>query len=130
MSIFNPLAQYQNQAVNTATPGELIVLLFGGIVKNIHLAMNAIKNKQPKEAHTSIIKAENIFYALIDCLDMQFPISTDLRDLYEFINSRLIQANIKKDNAILEEILPLVIDLRNTWQEAEKINRMDERKLG
>lgn len=130
MSMFNPLAQYQNQVVNTATPGELIVLLFGGAVKNIHLAMNAIKSKKTNEAHNCIRKAENIFYALIDCLDMRIPISTDLRDLYEFINSRLIQANIKKDCAYLEEILPLVVDLRNTWQEAEKINRMDERKLG
>lgn len=130
MSIFNPLAQYQNQAVNTATPGELIVLLFGGAIKNIHLAMNAIKSKQTNEANNCIIKAENIFYALIDCLDMRIPISADLRDLYEFINTRLIQANIKKDIAILEEILPLVVDFRNTWQEAEKINRMEERKLG
>lgn len=130
MSIFNPLAQYQNQAVNTATPGELIVLLFGGAIKNIHLAMNAIKGKKINEANNCIIKAENIFYALTDCLDMRIPISTDLRDLYEFINSRLIQANMKKDIALLEEILPLVVDLRNTWQEAEKINRMEERKLG
>jgi len=127
---FDPLTQYQNQAVNTATPGELIVLLFGGAVKNIHLAMKAIRDNNISDANNRIIKAENIFYALMESLDARYPIAQELQDLYSFINSRLLQANIKKDGTILEEILPLVVDLRNTWQEAEKINRMDERKFG
>lgn len=130
MPAFDPLTQYQNQAVNTATPGELIVLLFGGAVKNIHLAMKAIRDNNISDANNRIIKAENIFYALMESLDARYPIAQELQDLYSFINSRLLQANIKKDGTILEEILPLVVDLRNTWQEAEKINRMDERKFG
>lgn len=130
MLMANPYAQYQKQAVSTSTPGELVVLLFTGAVKNINLAICSIKEKQVCEANNRIIKAEKIFNALIESLDMRYPIAKDLSKLYAFFNDRLLQANIKKDASILEEILPLVVDLRNTWQEAEKINSIGERKLG
>lgn len=130
MSMLSPSAQYQQQAVSTATPGELIVLLFSAAVKNINLGIAGIRNKQYAEAHNRIIKTQDIFNALIKNLDMRYPISRDLMDLYDFINQRLVQANLKKDCGILEELLPLVTDLRNTWQDAEKINRIDRRKLG
>ena len=44
-----------------------------------------------------------------------------LMRVYEFINNQLLQANIKKDISIMDEVLPLIEDVRNTWEEAYKI---------
>ncbi len=52
------------------------------------------------------------------CLDMEYEVSWGLSGIYDFLHSRLVDANMKKDAAILEEIEPIVKDLKDTWQKA------------
>lgn len=116
----NPLQQYKEQAANTATPGMLIIMLFDGAIKNIKLAINAIQEHKIEEAHNSIVKAEEIYVYLINSLDVKVPISTDLKKLYDYLLNRLIEANMKKDDTILTEVLEFTVDFRDTWRQAEK----------
>ena len=115
--------RYQQQSVTSLTAGEQVVLLFQQACVNIAKAIDFIENKDISSAHNSIIKTENIFYYLIDSLDMNFTISDNLLSLYSFINDRLIQANIKKYADILKEIQPLISEMRDTWKEAELLSR-------
>lgn len=120
------IAQYQKykqQSVNALTSAEQLVLLLEQACVNIAKAINFIDKKDIAGAHNSIVKTENIFYYLIDSLDMSYPISTNLFSLYNYITDRLIQANIKKDVDILGEIQKLTYELRDTWKEAEIISR-------
>jgi flagellar protein FliS len=56
-------------------------------------------------------------------LDDKYQISKDLADMYMFFNTEIIKASSSKSSAYIEQILPIVKDLRNTWAEADKITR-------
>ncbi len=120
----NQYQKYQKQSVTSLTSGEQLVLLLEKACVNIAKAITCIDSKDIAGVHNSIIKAENIYYYLIDNLDMNFTISSDLLSLYNFLIDRLIQANIKKDVDILKEIQPLAHELLETWSLAERISRM------
>ena len=117
---YNPYQKYREQSINTLTPEELLILLYEELTICIHKSIIHITNKKIGDAHNSIIKAENIIIYLIDILDMNYPISNDLLQIYEFIYIQLVNANAKKELALLQQILPLIADLKNTWQTAEK----------
>jgi flagellar protein FliS len=65
-----------------------------------------------------IIRAEDIVMELNASLDMDYEISKNLRSLYNFIYQKLIEANMKKDPAAINEIEPILEDLKETWYRA------------
>ncbi|MDR0446655.1 MAG: flagellar export chaperone FliS [Oscillospiraceae bacterium] len=113
----NPQDLYRRQHVLTASPVELIVLLYDGLKKNIVRAERASEKGDVEKAHTCFIKAQNIISELMNSLDMSVPISDDLLRLYEFILHELIDANVKKDMSKIPDILGIVDELRSAWQE-------------
>jgi flagellar protein FliS len=115
--------KYMKQSVNSLTAGEQINLLFDQACVNISKAIEAIEKKDISAAHNSIVKTEDIFYYLIDSLDMSYPISKNLLALYDFVTDRLVQANIKKDIKPLREAQKIANELRDTWKKAEVLAR-------
>ena len=79
--------------------------------------------KDIKMAHNSITRTQDIFTELKVTLD---PNAGDwakqMFNVYSFINDRLLQANIKKDEAIMDEVIPLIEEVRNIWNEAYKLS--------
>ena len=120
MAAVNPYLQYQQQSINTATPGMLIVMLFESAVKNINLAVRAIDDHNVEASHNALIKVQNIYSSLDGYLNPAVPLSADLHNWYEYILRRLMEANIKKDKEILSEVLSYTVEFRDTWKEAEK----------
>lgn len=59
-------------------------------------------------------------------LNMDIEVSKQLLPLYEFLNRRLIEANIQNDVAIIEEVEGFVTEFRNTWKEVIRINRQQQ----
>lgn len=116
MAINNPYQQYQQNSVNTATPEELTLMLYNGAIKFINIAKVHMEEKNIQETNTNLIKAQRIIEELNGTLDMKYDVSKELRALYTFIRERLIDANIQKDIKILDEILPIVEEMRNTWK--------------
>jgi flagellar protein FliS len=94
-------------------------LLFEQAAVNIFKAIKCINEKDICGAHNSIIKTQKIYAYLSDTLDLSFEISKDLYALYEFIQDRLAEANIKKDAGILSQVLSLTRDFKDTWKKAE-----------
>ena len=120
MAPVNPMMQYQQQVMDTATPGMVTVMLFEEIIKNINLASKAIDEQNVQDSHDYIIKAENIYLTLANFLDERFEISNNLLRIYEFLASRLIDANMKKDKTILKEVMEFTVEFRDTWRQAER----------
>lgn len=118
MALNNPYAKYKQQSVNTATPEELTLMLYDGCIKFINIAKIAIEEKDYQTAHKNIIKAEDIITEFIVTLNMDYEISKNLKELYVFYYNLLVEANLKKDISILEEVKVFVVDMRNTWKEA------------
>lgn len=124
MAMNNPYSRYKEQTINTATKEELTLMLYDGCIKFINIAILAVEEKDFQLANTNIIKAENIISEFMLTLNMDIEISNNLYTLYEYLNNRLIEANIQKNKDILEEVKGFIIELRDTWKEAMKLSRM------
>ena len=123
MSILNAKNVYQNNSVQTASPGELTLMLYNGCLKFISLARKAIELKNTELKNTNLLKAQKIIQELMVTLNMDLEISKSMMQMYDYINRRLIEANIQSDVTILDEVEDYVTDFRNTWKEVIQINR-------
>ncbi|TCN26752.1 flagellar export chaperone FliS [Mesobacillus foraminis] len=126
MAINNPYQSYQQNSVNTASPGELTLMLYNGCLKFIHIAKNAIQTKDIQVKNTNIQKAQKIIQELMVTLNQDLEVSKDMLSLYDYMNRRLIEANIKSDAGILEEVEGLVTEFRDTWKQVIQINRQKQ----
>lgn len=116
------LQQYNNSKVLTASPAELTLMLYEGAIKFCNIAVVGIEQKDMQKAHTNIVKAERIISHLRATLDMKYPVAEDFDRIYEYLERRLVEANMKKDKEILEEILMHLRSVRDTWKEVMRIN--------
>ena len=121
MALNKAYSQYKENSVYTSTPEELTLMLYNGLVKFIMQAQAAIDEKDMEKANNSIIRAQNIVLNFQDTLDMKYEVSENLDLLYDFMYRHLLEANIKKDKTMLEDVLGLVKELRDTWQQAMKL---------
>lgn len=116
---------YKNNSVNYASKEQLLLMLVDGAVKFSKIARQAILDKNIKLAHENIIKTEDIFTELRVSLDTSVgEWAKQMFAIYGFINEKLFEANMKKDIKIMDEIIPLIEDVRNTWYEAEKKSKI------
>ena len=122
----NPYQSYQQNAVNTASPGELTLMLYNGCLKFITLAKKAMKAGNVQDKNTNLIKAQNIIHEFMVTLKMDIKVSEELMVMYEYIHRRLVEANVKSDETILEEVEGLVTELRDTWKQVIQLNRQQK----
>ena len=112
----NPYAQYKRMSIETASQGQLILMLYEGAIKNLRMAQNAITRKNVVEAHKHLIKAQDIIKELNYTLNMDAgEIAQNLRDLYVYMLDRLVEANIKKDSAMVGLVIDLMSKLKEGW---------------
>ena len=116
-------AQYGNNKVLTASPAELTLMLYEGAIKFCNIAISAIENKDIQKAHNNIIKVQRIIDHLRITLDMKYKVAEDFERIYKYLGDRLIEANVKKDAQILEEVCRHLRSVRDTWKEVMRINR-------
>lgn len=121
MALNNAYDQYKENSIYTASPEELTFMLYNGLVKFLMQAQMSMNEKNIEKANNCIIKAQNIINEFRCTLDMKYDISKQLDAIYEYMNGRLLDANIKKDEKIIEEVLGYSRELRNTWEQAMKM---------
>lgn len=126
MALNNPYQSYKQNSLNTASPGELTLKLYNGCLKFITLAKKAIQDGNVEAKNTNLIKAQNIIHEFMVTLNMNVNVSKDLLVMYDYLHRRLVEANIKSDLAILEEVEGFVTDFRDTWKEAIQLNRQQQ----
>ncbi|MCL2664105.1 MAG: flagellar export chaperone FliS [Defluviitaleaceae bacterium] len=119
----NPYEKMIDNVVLTASKEELTLLLYEGAIKFCNQAMQAITKKDHAKAHELIIRTEDIIREFQITLDRQYEISKYFDTMYDYMYGRLVDANIAKDAAIVEEVRDLIREFRDTWKEAVKISR-------
>ena len=117
---------YKQNSVTTASPGELTLMLYNGCLKFLTLAKKAMLDKDIQTKNTNLQKAQAIITELMVTLDMNVPISKEIQPLYDYMNRRLLEANIKNDPAIIDEVAGLVTEFRDTWKEVIRLNRQQQ----
>jgi flagellar protein FliS len=97
---------------------ELLLMLYSGAIKFCDEAKEALNNQNIELFNSKLKKIQAIINELMVTLDVKQggEIAENLYNLYEYINRRLIQANIRKDITILEEVSVLLIDLKEGWE--------------
>lgn len=109
---------YKNNTVNYASKEQLLLMLVDGAVKFSKKAELALKEKNTKDSHENLIKTQDIITELMVSLDVDAgEWAKQLYKVYEFIKAKLIESNIKKDISILQEVIPLIEDVRDIWYE-------------
>lgn len=117
---------YKQNSVTTASPGELTLMLYNGCLKFLTRAKNAIEEKNIEEKNTNIQKAQAIISELMSTLNADLEVSKQMVPLYDYMNRRLMEANINNDPSIIVEVEGLVTEFRDTWKEVIKITRQQQ----
>jgi len=119
--VMSPYEKYKKMGVETASGGKLILMLYDGAIKFLNQSLEGLKDKKYDVVNNNIIKGQNILTELMLSLNMSVgEIAENLYSLYDYMNRRLIEANIKKNGEIIKEVLGMLTDLRATWEEAIK----------
>jgi flagellar protein FliS len=114
-------ALYLKMQVNTASPGDLILMLYNGCIKFMKQGLEAIKRRDFEVKNENIKKAQDIIDELVIALNMKYDIAKQLASLYDFINRQLVEANVKLNEQSLEVAIDMITELRDTWAEANKM---------
>ena len=119
----NGFNAYKNNSVNFASKEQLLLMLLDGAVKFTKRGRLAIVDKDIQLAHNSLSRVQDIFTELRVTLDTNAgDWARQIFNIYGFINEKLYEANIKKDEKIIDEVLPLIEEVREIWNEAYKIS--------
>lgn len=116
---------YRSAQINTAGPGQRVVLMYEGLVKELKKGKQGIVKSKTEiaameVAHNALSLSSQIILELRLALDMDKggEIATNLRDLYDFWIAQISEANTQKDAQLLNPIISMAEELRDTWKEA------------
>ena len=116
----NPYNIYKQNSVNMASSQQLLLMLLDGAVKYTKIARIAILKKDIPRAHKELVRVQDIFLELMITMDKNTKYMEDLYNVYDFIKNELAEANMKKDVKIIDEILPLIEEIRDMWYEVDR----------
>ena len=117
----NMKQEYLTQSVMTASPSELVVMLFDACIKDLKLAEISLSERQDINAtNLNLQKAQQIIMELINSLDTSYEISTQLLSIYHYLLRSIREMNIKKDMSQLPDLLEILTALRDTWQQVSR----------
>ena len=120
--------QYQNNQVTTASPEQLLIMLYDGAIRFVRQASEAMVAGERVRKLESISKALGIVSELANTLDHEVggEIAENLDALYHFMIRELTQANLKNDAEKLKVVEDMLCGLRETWMQAIEINRQEK----
>ncbi len=115
----NPYQNYRRNQIETADQATLLLMLYSGALKNLKASRKAMEENNIEEVNHQLGKAQDILCELMGSLNPDVPeISGNLFQLYEYMHYQLVQANIKKDPALVEEVENMINTLLEAWQAA------------
>jgi flagellar protein FliS len=106
---------YQRVQAETSSPGEVIVLLYNALLKNLHRALDALESDDPARVSDALTRAQDITLELRTSLNAETELAEQLLPLYTYLFSSLITANVNKDADLIREVEALVTPIRDAW---------------
>lgn len=120
----NPYEKYREQSVMTMTNGEMLLKLYDEIVKQLSGAVIYIEQKDYPKTNKCLQKSQKVLNHLKTTLNFKYDVSNNLSALYDFFIQQTVVANIHKDPKPIEEIIPMVEELKEAFAEAERRARV------
>lgn len=126
MNTYN-MNRYQQNQVGTASPEQILLMLYDGAIKFTRRAIAGIEEEKPEMKLSGVAKAMAIIAEFSNSLNHEVggQIAEDLDALYNFMMRELTAANLNNDIEKLRNVETLLVDLRQTWGEAVLINKKE-----
>ncbi len=113
------IKNYKEVQLSTASQGRIIVMLYDEVIRQIEYARDELQASSRKydKINAALVKARDVITELMVSLDFEKgdALAKSLFSLYQFFNTKLIEANVKKEVEPLNEIYPFISDLRESW---------------
>lgn len=130
------IASYQSVAIATASPGKLILMLLDGAVRFLHAAEDGCKitglRERQEAVHNNLLRAQNIVSELQRCLNLREggDFAINMFRLYDFMNTRLMEANARKEPENIRVVLRLLGEIRAAWDQMLREQSVDAAPTG
>jgi flagellar protein FliS len=117
----NPWQSYRKVAIQTASAGHLVLMLYEGAISFLEKSLTGFNHQDPAEfnqtINNNVLRAQAIIREMNARLDMEQggEISENFRRLYNYFNSRLQQANFEKKKEPIEEVISHLREIRDSW---------------
>ena len=110
-------AAYRQQSILTATPGQLVVMLYDGCLRFLNQAAYAMRGGDITESNARLSRAEAIIEELHSTLDMEKGgvVASRLQGIYVFCSKHLIEARLSREPQNIEKVSELLSELRDAW---------------
>ncbi|MEA4805927.1 flagellar export chaperone FliS [Acetobacterium wieringae] len=118
----NAYQESKRYAIESLSKGDVVIKLFEEAEKQVKMGIILIQKDSFAKAYNCIAKAQKVINSLNLSLDMQYPISIELNEMYSFIFNKLGEANASRDIQLMQSLLGLIVDLKDSFKEAEKIS--------
>jgi flagellar secretion chaperone FliS len=118
-----PWESYRKVATQTATPGQLVLMLYDGAIGFLEKALTGFGYTDPlafnQTVNNNILRAQAIIHEMNASLNMEAggEVSANLRRLYNYLYRRLRDANRRKQREPIDETIGRLRVLRDSWAE-------------
>lgn len=125
------LTPYQIKEIETASPEQLLLILYDGAIRFLNHAKQGFAEDDFEVYNNLLIRTQRIIRELMATLDMTIApeVAENLYRLYDYLHYRLVQANIKRDVEMVDEVLGHLRDLRQTWAQAIQIAKQENQPV-
>ncbi len=121
MKSYWQLNRYNHVAVETADQKELILICYDEAIRALQQGVECYLQKEFEEKARLLIRAQNLITELMVCLNMEAggQIAQNLRALYGFFIKSIINADLKGDMRLVDQIVEMLSELRSAWAEID-----------
>lgn len=119
----NQVNPYKRSSISTASRERLLLMLYDALIGLVRQAQDAIAKRDNQSTNNALLKAQNIVLELRSTLDKdQAPeLCITLYELYTYMYGKLVDANRFKERTHLDDIFPLIQELRDAFAQAERV---------
>lgn len=117
MSYSAQATRYRETEVLTATPGQLVVLLYDHLLLSLRRARTAMEARDAERQGEWLEKSRNVLTELLVTLDRERggEVAANLAALYSFLLGELVQVGVRADMARLDRVTHMIGELRDAF---------------
>jgi flagellar protein FliS len=113
------MSRYRENQITSSTSEETVLMLYDGAIRILRSAINELTGNNIPEKALLIEKVVKIIDYLQSCLDAEKggTIAENLNKLYDYMQIALTKANFSNDTSKMEEVLSLLLTVREGWND-------------
>lgn len=128
MQSTNAYQESKRFAIESLSKEDVVVKLFEEAAKQLKMAVILTERQEFVKVYNCIAKSQKVISSLQNSLDMRYPISIELDEMYSFIYTKLGEANVSRDIKLMEDIYTLITELRDSFKEASRLSNSSKNR--